>query len=77
MSMSENKFRVGDRVRLERPDEGDILKGLPYGSTGRILEDDDAPYVEWDNWSRGHNGGDPVVENASWAMNEGQMELIP
>lgn len=73
--MSGNKFKIGDRVRLERPSKYDTMKELKYGATGRVLEDDDIPCIEWDNWTNGHNGGCPLIENSSWAVDEDKIEI--
>jgi hypothetical protein len=45
------KFKVGDRVRLARPDSSDRVAGLNSLSRGTIQEDSTVPFVEFDNQS--------------------------
>ena len=68
------KFKIGDQVELLGPaiDNG----YLKAGSKGTILEEDRLPYVQWDDFTGGHDNGDPSVHGSSWAVNESNLKRI-
>lgn len=68
------KFKIGDQVELLGPaiDNG----YLKAGSKGTILEEDRLPYVQWDDFTGGHDNGDPSVHGSSWAVNESNIKRI-
>lgn len=70
-----NKFKVGDRVVL-RDLTSFYHHGLKDGMIGTILEDHDLPYVKFDNFTEGHNGGGLSDMNDCWACYEGRLELL-
>lgn len=66
------KFKVGDRVRLVVRDDA-----LPVGSVGTVLEDDStAPYVSWDGYTDGHDGGGLTNDESVRSAYEECLELI-
>lgn len=68
------KFKVGDRVELAKPVYD---SGYPkVGSKGTVLEEAANPCVQWDDFTDGHNGGHPSVEDSSWGVEETCLKKI-
>lgn len=70
--MSGYKFKIGARVRHISRDD----RIISHGAIGTVLEEHLCPYVQWDGFTRGHNGGNPTVPDSSWAVREDALELI-
>lgn len=85
------KFKVGDRVRFTgydsesigypiiRPTEtedGNRKGEIRPGMIGVVLENNNIPFVKWDNFTEGHNKGDGQEDCSNWAIVEEDMELI-
>lgn len=68
------KFKVGDRVGLTKLafDNG----FLKVGQKGTVLEESAVPFVQWDDFTDGHDGGNPSVEYSSWGVEEDHLKKI-
>lgn len=67
------KFKVGDWVELNGPS---YHKKLKLGAKGTILEESRLPFIQWDDFTHGHDNGDPSVPGSSWAVNESDLKRI-
>ena len=67
------KFKIGDRVELNGPS---YHKKLKLGAKGTILEESRFPYIQWDDFTHGHDNGDPSVLGSSWAVIESNLKRI-
>lgn len=64
----------GTRVRLIlHTDAYAADKGPPLGAIGTVAEDDDVPWVVWDNWT---DGSDDAQANEFPCLLK-ELELIP
>lgn len=48
------KFKIGDRVVYAYPHNGNEDELIPLGSRGTIVEEDDCPFVKWDETHINH-----------------------
>ena len=69
-----SKFKIGDRVRnIELNSD----KYIPYELTGTVIEEDDYPYVEWDEKVRyGHNADGLGKDGYCMPQDEDYLELV-
>ena len=71
------KFKVGDRVVLEKVSEMDSSNGLKVGSKGTIvkIKDDNSYIVQFDDWNKGHDAGLKDYSNDKWFVGHNQLKL--
>lgn len=63
--MKLKNVKRGVRVEAKKSYDYHIRKG----AKGTILQSDDTvPFIEWDNFTDGHSGGNPTESGASWAV---------
>lgn len=67
-----DKLSVGCRVKLTQDCEDN--RHLKKGAVGTLLEEGSAPYVKFDNFTRGHGGG-VAYGNNIWAVPIYELEL--
>ena len=58
-----NKFKIGDRVRLLAG-----VADLRPGMIGTVIEDDDRPFVAWDDFSSGHDACTDDGSRNKWSV---------
>ncbi len=62
--MKLKNVKRGVRVEAKKTYGYNILGG----AKGTILQSDNTvPFIEWDNFTRGHSLGNPTVPNSCWA----------
>ena len=65
--MKLKNVKRGVRVELKSPCR--TKDTLPVGAKGTILEsNEDMPFIEWDNFTDGHDCCDPTVPKSCWAV---------
>ena len=68
-------FAVGTRVRVISQDEE--TENVPVGATGRILDLDGSPFVEFDApLVSGHDACGLGKDGHCWSMAQSQLEAI-
>lgn len=66
------KFKIGDRVKMISNEEGDP----PLGSVGTVLKDSTVPFVDWDDFTGGHDAMFSDGRKSVSSTYEDDLELI-
>ena len=69
--MIKQKFEIGARVILARPDDDDIDQGLKEGMTGTVTDNSSMPYVVFDNFQNTETKG------CTLAIHQDKLDPLP